>query len=183
MERLSLRGCMKICVFKTNSTLRAGFTLVEVMIALLMLSILTIGGAAMLSRASETIAYQEHKRAAIEAANQRMEMIRATPYTAFDGYLSGVSLNAWVLLKWAGTTFEKYSDSGSSSLYVAIDGANVDAEAVQINRASMNMVTRIRRVQRSPTGSSLVGKCIELDVIVDYRPGSGDLVRLQSLYR
>jgi prepilin-type N-terminal cleavage/methylation domain-containing protein len=57
------------------SSLRRGFTLVEIMIAVLVIAILAIGGAAIIFRSRADIVVQQFKRAAIECANQQMEKL------------------------------------------------------------------------------------------------------------
>ena len=58
---------------------RAAFTLVEVMLAALLLAVLAIGGAALVYRSRADIVLQQYKRAAIDSANARMEMLTRGP--------------------------------------------------------------------------------------------------------
>ena len=59
---------------------KSGFSLVEVMVSMLIVSILTVAGAAFLCQAGGTIAFQKNKRVAIEAASRRLEQLNVEPY-------------------------------------------------------------------------------------------------------
>jgi type II secretory pathway pseudopilin PulG len=54
---------------------RAAFTLVEVLFAAVLLAVLAIGGGALVYRSRADIVVQQYKRAAIDSANARMEML------------------------------------------------------------------------------------------------------------
>ncbi len=58
----------------------AGFTLLEIMVAILLLAVLAIGGAAALYRTGGSIQAQGNKRIAVELANKVLEEEKATPY-------------------------------------------------------------------------------------------------------
>ena len=57
-----------------------GFTLVETMIAMLILAVLALGGGAILYQAGKTVAIQNNKRVAVEAACQRLEQLCEKAY-------------------------------------------------------------------------------------------------------
>ena len=61
---------------------RAGATLVEVMIACVILLVMAVGGAAYLYQSGAILVTQRNKRVALETGNTRLEEIRATGYTA-----------------------------------------------------------------------------------------------------
>ena len=69
---------MKTCWRKSNRKGGAGFTLIEILFALLVLTLLITGGASMLFYSGETVMEQRNKRAAVAAANRRMELLRYT---------------------------------------------------------------------------------------------------------
>jgi prepilin-type N-terminal cleavage/methylation domain-containing protein len=58
-----------------GGVVRAAFSLVEVMLAMLVLAILVIGGAAFIYRSRTSMVLQQYKRAAIVSANERMEQV------------------------------------------------------------------------------------------------------------
>jgi prepilin-type N-terminal cleavage/methylation domain-containing protein len=67
---------------------RAAFTLVEVMLAALVLAVLAIGGAALMYRGRADMVRQQYKRAAIECANARLEVLtRGLPYATVAGWV------------------------------------------------------------------------------------------------
>lgn len=75
---------MKFCL-KNRRSKQLGFSLVEVMVAVLILTIVAMGGAALMQRAGSTVAIQKNKRAAITAATRRLEQLRTEPYENLDG--------------------------------------------------------------------------------------------------
>lgn len=157
---------MKTCSKKRNRAQRSGFSLLEVMIALLLLSVMTIGGAAMMMHSGETLAYQENKRAAIEAANRRMELIRSTASTYFNGL--NVGQKYW--LEYNGTV-------------LVTSGSNPN-ENILINGSSMPITTEVMKIERTKSsGQSYAAvEVYLLTVTVDYRPGSSDTIVLESFY-
>jgi prepilin-type N-terminal cleavage/methylation domain-containing protein len=66
---------------------RSGVTIVEVMIAMIVLAIMAIGGAAFLFHSRATISAQGRKRQALEISNARLERIRATPVNVITNAL------------------------------------------------------------------------------------------------
>ena len=84
---------------------KCGFTLVEVMVAIAILTVMALGSAAFLYHSRVGIFYQGNKRVALEAANSRLEEIRASQYNDINDimtndyyihYLSG-QVGNWAL--------------------------------------------------------------------------------------
>lgn len=71
---------MKCFVHKQKCRKR-GFTLVEIMISILVLTVLVVGGAAALYHTGGGIQRQQNKREAIVAANSELEKLWSTTYT------------------------------------------------------------------------------------------------------
>lgn len=69
---------------------RKGISLVEVMIALLVLSIMVIGAAAFMYQSSSTILEQGRRRQALDLADSRLEEIRAVPVTELTNRVTQV---------------------------------------------------------------------------------------------
>ncbi|MBW2514685.1 MAG: prepilin-type N-terminal cleavage/methylation domain-containing protein [Deltaproteobacteria bacterium] len=63
-----------------SKKLRAGFSLLEVLLAALIIAILVIGGSAVLHQTGSSVVVAGKKRIALAIANQRMELARANPY-------------------------------------------------------------------------------------------------------
>lgn len=88
--------------FKYRETLsrqvkcRAGFSLVEIMMTMLVLVILSIAGGLLVNRGQIDAGIQKHKRAAIEAANGEMErVVRGIATNSVAGTLTtNISLNS-----------------------------------------------------------------------------------------
>lgn len=55
---------------------RAGFSLIEIMVSILVLLVLVLAGAMFMQRAGSTVVIQKNKRVAIEAASRRLEQLR-----------------------------------------------------------------------------------------------------------
>ncbi len=60
---------------------KAGFSLIEIMVAALLLEVLALGGAAVLYHTGAVIQDAEAKRMAVDQAMERMELVRRTRYS------------------------------------------------------------------------------------------------------
>jgi len=69
-----------IMVLKATDN-KTGFTLVEIMVATLLLAVLALGGAASLYHAGAVIRAQQTKQLAIHQAVERMELLKRTNYS------------------------------------------------------------------------------------------------------
>ena len=76
-NRLPTCDFMTFDLFKAGGFARGsfGFSLVEILFAMLILSVLVLGSSAILYQAGGTIAIQNNKRAAISAASSRLEQL------------------------------------------------------------------------------------------------------------
>lgn len=144
-----------------NST---GATLMEVMIAMIILAIMATAGAAYLHFSRASLAVQRNKRTALEAANTRMEDIRSTTYTALTS-LFPLDYSTRYLRRVAGAWQVSLSDPG---------------ETVNINGSLLPVATTIRYLDMDGGVSSY--DCFEIVVNAAYRPDSSDQVKMQSLY-
>ena len=141
----------------------AGTTLVEVMIAIVLLGVIAVGGAAFLYRSRADITIARDKRVALEAANSRMEALRLSPYGDIEP-----------------------SNIGASSCYLSgapgswtLSGSDPD-ETVTINGRAFDMITRAE--YRDIDGGVVSDDCLLISVSVQSRLGSDDVVYLESLY-
>lgn len=66
---------------KVMKEAKAGFSLVEIMLAALILALLALGGSAVLYHTEAGIQDQEIKRMAVDQAMERMELLKRTRYT------------------------------------------------------------------------------------------------------
>jgi len=61
---------------------KSGFSLIEVLLAILILAVLAVGGAAVIFQTSDGIRVEANKRMALEVANRRLETLLKQPYLA-----------------------------------------------------------------------------------------------------
>lgn len=160
----------------SNRRGQAGSSLIEVMVALLILAILVIGTVASTARLGETVARQGHKRAAIAAAHRRMEEVRSVLYTHFsetENPADGIAIGGdWVFLS-ANTN---RADATVPAFY---RHGSAPGETVPVNGLPRAARTRVRFVDTS-AGSFATAQCLEIEVSV--ATGAGDPVVLRSLY-
>jgi len=140
----------------------AGLTLVEVMIAIVILTVMALGSAAFLYHSQVGIFYQGNKRVALEAAGSRLEEIRASQYNDINDimtsdynthYLSG-QVGNWVLAD---------SDPG---------------ETKNINGRTLPIVTRVRYMDIDGEPDSY--DYIRITVSMGYRAGIDNTVTLET---
>lgn len=73
---------------------RNGFTLIEVMIALTILSIVLLGLASMTTRTVHVVTTSDREEAAIQLAHDRIEFVRSDPrYLQLDSLYGGLETN------------------------------------------------------------------------------------------
>ncbi len=143
---------------------RAGSSLVETMVAIVVLAVIALAGAAYLYHARGDIYNARNKRIAQEAASQRLELVRATPYsrvaptnlTYSIHYLSRQGTN-WV---------HSSSDPG---------------ETIQINYRTLPITTTVQYVDADGVAPSSYDY-LRLTTSVGYRSGSAERVRLETFY-
>lgn len=78
----SKEGLGKMRVGETMKTKnKAGFSLIEIMVSALLLSVLALGGASALYHTGAVIQNQEQKRMAVDQAMERLELVKRTRYS------------------------------------------------------------------------------------------------------
>jgi prepilin-type N-terminal cleavage/methylation domain-containing protein len=148
---------------KTQSrAARSGFTLIEVAIAAVVLAALAIGAGALYHQSWGQVSIQRNKRAALVAANARMELIRATNYTQvappgkdYATYYLAPAAGAWVYAN--GNPGETVSINGQS-LPITTTVQYMDADpgnmAATFDYLSVRVAVAYRRDPTSPDGAS-----------------------------
>jgi type II secretory pathway pseudopilin PulG len=140
----------------------AGATLVETMVAAVILMVMAVAGGAFLYSGRAGIAFQRNRRAALEAAASRLEAVRASAYEDLrlppgwtNAFLSGGPGN------WTMTS----TDPGVT---VTLNGFSAPA-ALQVAPLDVD-------------GASPAQDCILVTAAVGYRDGDPNRVTLRTIY-
>ncbi|MEI6166325.1 MAG: hypothetical protein WCS52_03950 [bacterium] len=123
-----MNGCSRYQVLRLAGSPRDGLTSVEILMALLVLAILAIAGAALISLGQVETVTQKYKRAAIEMANMRMEqVVRGWAYPSVAGLVGSPQTTNVVLNHIAGfgmtTTVVNAGSGGDNCLKVTVSVA------------------------------------------------------------
>ncbi|HMP75849.1 MAG TPA: hypothetical protein PKE12_06085 [Kiritimatiellia bacterium] len=141
---------------------KAGTTLVEVVVAILLLSILALAGAASLSWSRSTVAIQKSRRMAVEIASSRLEEIRAAPYTAVRPALNNYT--TYFLSRTTGVWVVTAADPG---------------ETVEVNGRPRAMRTTVRYIDTDGGSSSY--DALQVSVRVAYHGSANSVVQFDSV--
>jgi Tfp pilus assembly protein PilV len=141
---------------------RAGTSLVEIMIASVVLAVLALGVAASIEQSRSKNMMQRQRRTAAEVANGRMEALRAAAYSD----LLPLSQNYnWYFLRFTGNVWSvSSSDPG---------------ETVTINQQNRPMRTRVQYVDADGGSSSY--DCLRLQVQVQFARDVNSLVIVETM--
>ena len=141
---------------------RAGATLIEIMSALLILTVIALGTAAGL-RLSQSLANQQRdRRLALERANGRMEDIRGATFSAIVPGLKNYAV--WYLDKIAGNWRISTTNRGESFI---------------LSSCPHPIITTVQYVDIN--GSSNSFNCIRLRVSTQYGWNTKDVIVLETL--
>ncbi len=148
----------------------AGSSLVEVMIALLIVTVLVLGVAAFIYHGRASVYAQRDRLSVLEFVNGRMELLRAEPYTTVQPptedyqtyYLIRNSSGAWVGPR-----------SSVTREWITINSAGA-------GRRRYRMTTTVRYIDVD--GGTASYDALEFTVAMRYRPGSTDEIAM-STYR
>ncbi len=144
-------------------TSRCGATLVEVLVACVILAVIAIGTAACLYLARGATTVQRDRRAALNVANSRLEEIRSAPYGSV-ARTNVASYTVYYLDRIGGTWHMSATDPG---------------ETVRIGAALRPLTTTAQLVDAD--GGSASYDCVRVTVRVGYRNGTSDSVKLETL--
>lgn len=148
---------------------RRGATLVEVMIASVILLVMALGSTAFMYHGRAEIGIQRNRRVAVDVSNSRLEELRASNYDAVKPLANGY------------TTYY-LEPSGSTWARTTTD----PGETVTINGQSYDIVTTVRYIDVD-SGTSFDDSAdsydaVQMSVSVKYRVNSSDAVTLQTIY-
>lgn len=141
---------------------RVGSTLVEVMLACLLLTILVLAGGAYLYHSRATINIQRNKRAALESANRRMEALIASGYDE---------------IKPSTQNYTRHYLSATGGVWRLT--SNDPREVTPINGRNYSLRTTVQYVDIDGGSSSY--DVLRLSVEVDYRGGREAPIVLETL--
>ena len=147
---------------RSRSDFRHGSTLVEVLVACLILAIIAVGTAACLYLSQGAIAVQKNRRTATELASSRLEELRAAPYASICPSAKNYNLY--------------YIDRITGSWRV---GTTSQGETVKVNGTARPMTTTVRYVDAD--GGSATYDCLRLTVTIQFGRGALDTVTLETL--
>jgi len=139
---------------------KAGSTLIEVMVSIVILAVIAIAGAAYLAQTNSTIAVQRNRMSALATANGYLEELHGVLY-------SSLSVSSM-------TTTSYYYVVRNSPGNWTTPSTTLSGAVITNNGISMTVTNRLRHFDLSID-------CIEATVTVGYRPGApGEQVVLQT---
>ena len=141
---------------------RSGASLIEVLVACLILAIVAIATAACLYQSRAQASIQRNRRTAMEFANARLEALRNAPYTVIQPPTQ--TYTAYYLDDITGSWRVSASDQG---------------ETVTLSGRSLPMTTTVQYMDAD--GGAASYDCLRITVHVWYRDGANDVVRLQTI--
>lgn len=139
---------------------RHGSTLIEIMVATLLLAVLAVAGGAYLYHARATVSMQRNRLIATEIAASRMELIRMSRPVEIE-------------------------PPGPGSYHVRRVGSNWvhsledPGDSVSMNQHEFAVRSRLEWQSTPDLGTN---RCLRVTVTVEYRPDTGDTVTLSTLH-
>ena len=136
---VGLLRSVRVCSVPNNSTTqqlsnsKRGGTLVEVMMAALVLVTLALAGGAYVSNSSATLAVHRDRSVAVAMANSRMEELRGMPFGSITSLVQTVGVkwlkrngNGWTVTTTSNTTYDTFIiASVSEKMWTSIQFTNV----------------------------------------------------------
>jgi type II secretory pathway pseudopilin PulG len=145
-----------------NRRFRRGITLVEVLLGTVLLATLALTGAAFLFHARVQVDAQLERRLALEAANGRLEQVRAAPYQQIRPLAWGYS-------------------TGYVTLGMVVQN-NDPRESIALGGVPRPILTTVQYVDGSNRDGSNSCDYVRLAVSVGYHDGRDNCVTLETLY-
>lgn len=156
---------------------RMRFTLVETLVACLVLAILALAGAAVLYDALLQMGVQKGRRQALAAATSRLEEIRASPYTLITPPAKDAFLPHYYYLSHirdASGNWQYGIDNWQRPLPTSDPG-----ETVTIRGTKRPITTTVTYVDID--GGLTSHDALAVSITVAYGPGAQDVVKLETL--
>jgi len=145
---------------------KSGFSLIEIMVATLVLAFLAVGGSAALYHTGAMIQNQEQKRMAVDQAMERLELVKRTKYTTVQQNVEAFEAPMY------------FVDDRSEDDLLAPDELR-NEEAVD-NSKLFPMLTTIERFHAISNTTIVAQEFIQVDVTVTYDT-AGQQVKLSTI--
>jgi len=146
----------------TKKNNKSGFSLVEIMVASLLIAVLALGGAAVVYHTESVIGSQSKKRLAIDQAIARMELVKRTRYSIMRPATTNI--------------FFYFVDNDQDDLLESGELGLAKSEEIQ---KEFPMLTAIRRIPPPTTNDT---EYLVVNVSVKYDPmDDQESVALESL--
>jgi len=172
-EAIMLRwaNCVVITCKKMNMKKCAkGFTLLEVLISMVILSIVIMGSSSYSAFSARRMATQNSARIALVTAERRMELVRAVPFSSFSSNKNGIAIGAtYVFLKY---------DPADGDLFDR--SAGNPNEVVNIGGSNRVITTRVRLTPNFKPATMVASDSLEVEVAVPYGSLPSQRVYLKS---
>lgn len=153
---------MKIDNLKKN---QKGSTIIELALATVIMLIVAVGGAAFFFHGSGQIAINRNKRTALEAANSRLEQMRASPFNDISSSTDDYNIR---FVERQGTSWAiSNSDPG---------------EIININGLNMPITTTVQFVDDDPGDGTDTYDYVSAVVTVGYRVNSNETVESETFF-
>lgn len=146
-------------------TSKAGFGLLEVMFAAVIIAIMVIGGSAAMYYTGSNIVVQGHRRIALQLADQRLEHARENYY---------YNIVPPTYFEDTGNIY--YLTADNTDPYKMVLKNSLQTELFTLDGIDYAMTTSIVRYR-----SMFSPECIEISATVEYRSATGEDVQLSTV--
>ena len=134
---------------KMKKKSKSGFSLVEIMVSMLILSVLALGGAMVLYHTGAVIQKQKLKRLAVDEAVERLEMVKRTKYA--------------IMRPAVANTVYYFIDQDNDNLL-----ESGELQSTQISETPPNQFPMVTTIQRIPPPSAVESEYLLVGVSVTY---------------
>lgn len=153
--------------------LKKGFTLIEIMLAIIIVSILVAGGLRYTVLSATLIQNQKDTRCADVIAAGRMELLLARSYADYIEDADDLGV-----------------DNSQAYFYMQYNSANGlftakktdPQETVTINNTTGKIRARARIMDTKNPGNTVVSTCVELEVLVQYGPDNKRSLCMKNIH-
>lgn len=149
---------------------KSGFSLIEIMVAALVLAVLAVGGAAVLAHTGASIQIQGNKRVALALANARLETARVQNYYGLGGIIPPLL-----------DVEDQYFLTDANRDHILDLNEGTQPDEITLGGKTYSMITEIVR-RSSDSSPEFNTEFLDVAVSVRYRPGSPEEVQVRGLF-